>query len=216
MANYRGITTKNTTLFTVLIAVSAVCTYIISQQLLTKEVYYNSMSGQLSIDQINNLLNTQEQYQWLSYVLLVLFSAIKYALIATVLYTGVYLSGYKARFGQVLKVVLLAELLLLLPLIIKICWFSFVQTNYALEDIQYFYPLSALSLFDVQHLDNIWIYPFQLLNVFELAYWLVLAWGLQQVIQKDYDSSLMLVVKSYLPALGFWIVLVMFLTVTLN
>lgn len=207
---------KNISLFALLMATSLFFSWVINRQLLTDDVYYNSMSGQLSIDQINGFLNTKNSYMWLSYVLSMVLSFIKYTLIAMVLYAGIYLSNLKARFGQVFRVVLIAEWAMLIPMIIKICWFGFVQTGYTLEDLQYFYPLSALNLFEVQHLDSIWVYPFQLLNLFEVAYWLLLAWGLKQVIEQDYDSSLMLVMKSYLPALCLWVVLVMFLTVTLN
>jgi hypothetical protein len=37
--------------------------------------------------------------------------------------------------------------------IFKIIWFYFFQTNYTLEDIQYFYPLSALNIVDYKELE---------------------------------------------------------------
>jgi hypothetical protein len=44
--------------------------------------------------------------------------------------------------------VIIAEFVFLLVPIFKIIWFYFFQTNYTLEDIQYFYPLSALNIVD--------------------------------------------------------------------
>src|SRR5690606_35099916 len=108
------------------------------------------------------------------------------------------------------------EFVMLLPILIKTIWFTLAGGDYSLEDFQYFYPLSLLSVVDYKQVDALWYYPLQLLNVFELLYWIALGWGLHTIIQKDFDRSLRIVLGSYLPALVLWIVVVMFLTVTFN
>ena len=207
---------RNTVLFTVLIAISMLCAWLINQQVLTQEVYYRSMGEQLTMDQIDSMLTLQNKYEWVSYLFVALTGLIKYSLIATVLYTGVFLAGFKVGFGRIFKLVLVAEFVMLLPMLIKTIWFTLVGSDYSLEDIQYFYPLSLLSVVDYKQVDALWYYPLQVLNVFELLYWIALGWGLHTIIQKDFDRSLRIVLGSYLPALVLWIVVVMFLTVTFN
>lgn len=207
---------KNTVLFALLIAISAFCTFIISQYVMTDELYYRSMGEQLTMEQIDEMLSTQSRYAWLSYLLVAVINLIKYSLVTGVLYTGIFLSGLKASFGRVFKLVLVAEFVLLIPMIAKTLWFALANTGYSMDDLQFFSPLSLLSVVNPQQIDAIWHYPLQILNVFELGYWIVLGWGLHLLIQKDFDSSLRIVLSSYLPALVLWIVLVMFLTVTFS
>lgn len=58
------------------------------------------------------------------------------------------------------------------------------------------------------------MYPLQTLNVFELVYWLLLAKGVSEALNRDFTRSFELVMASYGSALVLWIVTVMFLTVT--
>lgn len=64
----------------------------------------------------------------------------------------------------------------MLVIVFKIAWFYFFQLNYTLEDIQYFYPFSALNIVGYEGLQPWFVYPIQVLNLFELAYWFILAY----------------------------------------
>jgi ABC-type transport system involved in cytochrome bd biosynthesis fused ATPase/permease subunit len=77
-------------------------------------------------------------------------------------------------------------------------------------------PLSLLNIFDYTTLNKILIYPFQLLNVFEIIYWIALAYGISKLINNNFDKAFKIVLSSYIPALIVWVVFVMFLTITLN
>ena len=102
--------------------------------------------------------------------------------------------------------------------VLKIVWFYFFQTSYTLEDLQYFYPLSALNIVGYKGLDNWFIYPLQVLNLFELAYWLLLSYfiGKLAFTEKDkgkpMDLGFKIVASSYGSALLLWVVVVMFFT----
>ena len=102
--------------------------------------------------------------------------------------------------------------------VLKIIWFYFFQTSYTLEDLQYFYPLSALNIVGYQGLESWFIYPLQVLNLFELAYWLLLAYfiGKLAFTEKDkgkpMDLGFKIVASSYGSALLLWVVVVMFFT----
>ena len=132
------------------------------------------------------------------------------------LQTGALIQNIKLKFSTTFTIALTAEFVFLLPPIVKLCWFGFFKTNYTITDIQQFYPLSALNLFDIKSLAAFLIYPFSTLNVFEVLYWVLLAGGIKQALNTSFDKGLKVVVSGYLPALVLWMLCIMFITVSLS
>ena len=56
------------------------------------------------------------------------------------------------------------------------------------------------------------IYPFQTLNLFELAYIICLGYWVGQLTNTNTDNGLKVVAYSYVPALLLWVVTIMFFT----
>ena len=172
----------------------------------------NSLAEQLTAAQIDNYFKLQEKWKFVGYVFIPLFILIKTALVASVLYIGVFFfSKTEVTFNKIWSVVLTAEFIFLLVPIGKLLWFYFFQTKYTLEDFQYFYPLSALNITGFT-IDKWFIYPFQVLNLFELGYIIYLSSQIGKITETNTDTGLKIVGYSYLPALLFWVVLIMFLT----
>lgn len=207
---------KSIHLFAVITIFTLILAFLIQHFVLIKNVYYQDLGSQMSLEQIDRLLDAQNKYQYLGYIIIVLFNLVKYSLIALVIQMGVYLWGGAARFGQIFKVVVISEFVFIIPLIIKLIFFYFFKINYSLQDVQSFYPLSFLNFFPGHSVSNLWLYPLQLLNVFEVVYWFVLAYGISKLLGRNVDRSLKIVVSSYIPALVIWVVFLMFLTVAFN
>ncbi len=182
-------------------------------------VLFENLEQKISTEQIQQILNFKEKWQWLSYTIIPIILFIKTTLVASVLYIGTFFfSKTKVTFKQLFNAVVKAEFVFLGVGVLKIIWFYFFQTNYTLEDLQYFYPLSALNIVGYKGLDNWFIYPLQVLNLFELAYWLLLAYfiGKLAFTEKDkgkpMDLGFKIVASSYGSALLLWVVVVMFFT----
>ncbi len=109
-----------------------------------------------------------------------------------------FYSKVSVSFKQLWSVALKAEFVFLLVGIAKIVWFYFFQTDYTLEDIQFFYPLSALNIVGYKGLEAWYIYPFQVLNLFEVAYIFILAHYIGKLTQTNHDKGLTIVTASYL------------------
>jgi hypothetical protein len=181
--------------------------------LISKDLLYNSLSEQLTNKQIENFFKFQDKWQWLGYVYIPIIVLIKTSLIATTLYIATFFfSKILFTFKQLWAIVISAEFVFLLVPIFKIFWFYFFQTNYKLEDIQYFYPLSALNVVGYKDLEPWFIYPFQTLNLFEVAYWLILAYYVGKTAKTTMDQGLKIVGYSYGLALLLWVVTIMFFT----
>ena len=194
--------------------------FFLSNYILTyDEKMYNLYNNILTKRQIDELLDLKVKWQIFTYVIIPLILLIKTALIASVLYIGTFFySKIKVTFKQLFDAVVKAEFVFLGVGVLKIVWFYFFQTNYTLEDLQYFYPLSALNIVGYQGLESWFIYPLQVLNLFELAYWLLLAYfiGKLAFTEKDkgkpMDLGFKIVASSYGSALLLWVVVVMFFT----
>lgn len=205
---------KRTLLKCLLLSIALIIISEITNKVLgIKDLLYNSLSEQLTQKQIQNFFEFQDKWHWVGYVFVPILLLIKTSLIASVLYVGTFFfSKVTITFKQLWSFVLTAEFVFLLVPLFKIAWFYFFQTNYKLEDIQYFYPLSALNIVGYKGLEAWFIYPFQTLNLFELAYWLILAYYIGKATQTNMDQGLKIITYSYGSSLLLWVVTIMFIT----
>ncbi len=170
--------------------------------------------SQLSYEKVNSLIEQNKKWGWIGYVFTPIFYLIKLSLITTCLGLGFFFSTNRFNFNAFFNVAVFAELIFLFPILIKLLWFLFVQTDYDLNDLTLFYPLSALNLVDAETLPRYWLAPLQTLNLFEIAYWFLLAYGVADATDFSFKRSFGLVMSSYGVGLVLWVVLVMFLTIT--
>ena len=202
-----------------LVVLNILIVYLLNHILSINDLLLNSLGENLSISQLEYIYDFQKKWQWVSYVVIPLLILIKTTLISSSLYIGTFFySKIKITFKQLFNAVVKAEFVFLAVVILKMVWFYFFQTSYTLEDLQYFYPLSALNIVGYKGLEAWFIYPLQVLNLFELAYWLLLSYfiGKLAFTEKDkgkpMDLGFKIVASSYGSALLLWVVVVMFFT----
>jgi hypothetical protein len=203
--------------FLIIIILFFILSLLTQKALNYEKLLIQNLSSTLTEDQILEFFSFQKKWEWLSYGFIPLFLLIKTALVATCLYMGAFFfSKGNFTFKQLWSIAVKAEYVFLLVGVLKIVWFYFFQTNYTLEDLQYFYPLSGLNIIGYEGLEPWYIYPLQVLNLFEVAYWLVLAYFVGELAFKKetypMQEGLKVVAISYGPALLLWVALVMFLT----
>ena len=173
---------------------------------------YNSLSEQLTTIQIQRYLNLHDNYKWLEYIVYFVYTLLKTSIITSVLYIGIFFSKSVITFKSIFNKVIQAEFIFLLVPVFKIIWFYFFQTFYKLEDIQNFFPLSAINITGYEGLEPWYIYPLQTLNLFEVAYIFYLGFQIAKLTKSTPDEGLKMVVFSYVPALLLWVCIIMFLT----
>lgn len=210
-----GVKTLDKTLYFVFLCLlSGVLTYAGKSLLITEELYFAFFGDQLSYERITEIIFLNRKWEWLSYAIIPFYYLTKIFLVAVCIYTGTMIVGIDISFKKIFQVALLAEGIFLIPPILKLCWFLFIQTDYTLFDIQSFYPFSALNFFDVGSLDPWFIYPLQSVNIFEAIYLLVLAYGLFLSTKGSYINTLGLTTFTYGAGLFIWLVSIMFLTIS--
>jgi len=203
-------------IYIIILAITLMISYVFNEILITRYVFYNTFQDQLNFSRIDEIFDSQLKYSWIVYVFIPVWLLIKNFIVSICLQTGLLIKGIKLSFFTTLKIALIAEIVFLLPQLLKLCWFLFIKTEFTLTDIQQFYPLSALNLFRFENLSSMLIYPFQTFNIFEILYWLLLAGGIKQALDVDINKGITIVFTGYIPALVLWIVCVMFITVSLS
>ncbi len=170
------------------------------------------LSDYLTLDQLNSYFEFQDNWHWLAYFYIYAIILIKTLTIATIVYIGLFLSNRDIKYKIIWNAVINAEFIFVIVPILKIFWFSFFQTKYDLNDIQNFYPLSALNIIGYKGLETWFIYPFQVLNLFELFYIIYLGFQIGKLTNTNTDYGLKIVGSSYVPGLLLWVATVMFFT----
>ena len=141
----------------------------------------------------------------LQYLTIPLVYLWKFTVISFIIWVGAFMFGYKITFSQTWKVVLISEAIFLVPEFIKICWFLFIETDPTLFDIREFYPLSIMNIADTSSLTNKYFYPLKALNVFEVAYWFVLVYGIHAMARKKKNIAYSIVFSSYVLFFFLWL-----------
>lgn len=189
---------------------------VVSQLTLIDEtVFFNSYSEQLTYDRAIELFQEMRSFSWIAYAITFVMLILKFTSVSILIFIGVFFADLQREItlGNVFKVVIISELIFIAASVVKIVWFIFFVSSYTLEDLSFFYPLSLINLFTESEVASYWVYPLQTVNLFQVLYVLMLAYGLGRVGGVRRQSTDKVVLSTYIPGLAIWIAVVMFLTI---
>lgn len=207
---------ENIGFFLLLILYTSILGYLSSKILDINNLTLNSLGEQFSREQIQKLIEIEKKWQFVAYLLIPLLLLVKISIIAGVIDVGCFFFDKKIKYKKLFNIVVKAEFVFLLVIIFKTAWFYFFQTDYDLEDLQNFYPLSTINIIGYDGLQPWFIYPFQVLNLFELVYWFILAYLIGKELNENTDKGFSIVASSYGVSLLIWVVGVMFFTLSIS
>lgn len=130
----------------------------------------------------------------------------KFTIISFVIWVGCFMFGYKVTYSNYWSIVLISEFIFIIPELIKIIWFMFIDTDPNYNTVLNFYPLAAINLFDVEQLQKRFVYPLKALNLFEVVYWVALVYGVQAFAKKNRTTAVFIVASSYILLFLLWLV----------
>lgn len=141
----------------------------------------------------------------LKYLSIPLIYLWKFTVIGFVIWMGCFMYGYRVTFAQCWGLVVVAEYIFLIPEVIKIVYFLFFVGDPNLYQINGFYPLSLISLYEYSDIDPKYAYPLRALNLFEIVYWFALVEGVHHFSRKEKSQAWIIVVSSYIFLFALWI-----------
>ncbi len=178
------------------------------------QLLYKNLSEQLTFNQIETIFEAKAKWAWVSYVAIPILLFLKITIIAWILAIGGFFAETELPHKVYFQMVLKAEFIFLLSVVFKIFWFKFVTPDFSFEEVQQFVPLSLQQLLDTSTIPQWALYPLQLINIFEIGYWVILAVSLSKATKKT--NGFKILAMSYGPALIIWVVFIMFLTLNLS
>lgn len=198
------------------IVVFNVLILIASQTVLIDEiVFFNTYSEQLTYERSMELFNKMRSYSWVTYAMTPILLLLKFSVLSVLLYVGVFFSDLtkEITLGKIFKVVVMCEIVFVVASVIKLLWFVFFAGNYTLDDLSFFYPLSLINLFNRSEVASYWVYPLQIINIFQVLYALLLTIGLSTIGLVSKRTADKVVLLTYFPAIVVWVTAIMFLTI---
>ncbi len=129
----------------------------------------------------------------------------KFTVIGFVLWVGCFLFGLRITFSQCWSVVMAAEFVFIVPELIKIGWFLFVQSDPTLPEISAFYPFSLMNFFDYTTLGKPYAYPLRAISVFEFFYILIMVNGVHYFAKREKKYAWWIVSSSYILLFILWL-----------
>ena len=129
----------------------------------------------------------------------------KFTVIGFVVWIGCFLFGYRVTYSQCWGIAIVSEYIFIIPELLKIGWFMFIETDPALLDVRAFYPSSLMHFFDYYTIGKEYVYPLKALNVFEVGYWALLANGVHFFARKQKKQAWIIVLCSYVIIFFLWL-----------
>jgi hypothetical protein len=203
-------------LFFLLYAFTFAGTIFTKELLGIEQLVYSTLAEQLTSEQLQEVIRSNDLWGWVVYLILPLLLYLKIVLIVTILSIGTFFFEQNIKFNQLFNIVVKAEFIFLLPMVFKTTWFYFFKTDYTLAELQNFMPLSLQSFFGHEHFESWFLYPLQTANLFEVAYWFILAFLLARALQITKSKAFTIVASSYGVGLVIWVATVSFIVLNLN
>jgi len=207
--------------FILLVLVTLLLSYEYNYFIQTDSVFIQNFSDKYTQEAVKHILDWRHAWSWVGYVFIPVSKYISTTIIALIISLVIWIfylneQNPKVKFSDTWQIVLSAQWSSIAAMLTKIVWFGFIHTNFTLEEIASFYPLSIVNFFDIKNLDKLYVYPIQLVNVFELAYWIILIVGIKSLLTSTWLKSLKIVFLSYGVTLIVWIIVVMFISLNLS
>lgn len=207
---------RNFAIFLVAVCIYLLLTFLDKNYIATDSRIFDFLSKDYPSQVVRNYMEGQKKWWWVSYAVIPLFIGLKVLLVAFCLnFIKLFdLQGLeKVKFSDFLFIVLLAEFIFIIAGFYKFVNFYWLQTDYTLEDLQTYYPISLINLREHISTEKWLAYPLQLVNLFELFYWGFLAWGITELSDNKvkFGKALGLVSITYGIGLLFWVGVVCFL-----
>ena len=211
---------KNASLLLLVIIFSLILIYLDNAYITTSSKIFDFLAKDYPSSVVQNYMESQKKWWWVSYAVTPILIGIKVLLVAFCLNFVKIISEKleQVKFRDILTVVLMAEFVFVIAGFYKFFNFYLVDTDYTLETLQTYYPLSLINFKEAISTEKWLAYPLQLCNLFELIYWGILAWGIWELADKkiSYIKSLGYVALTYGIGLLFWVGVVCFLILSVS
>lgn len=200
--------------FILIVTLLLTFTFLFQFLILDKTTLTNDLLQKYNTGEVNFFLAEYSKWQWLGYAVIPILLMLKIFVIAAVVYIAFYLSNFKIDFQKILNQIILAEVIFIIPIFFKIVYFGLFKTSYTLEEVRGFSPLSLKAIFNHNYLNDWEIYLTSNLNLFLIVHILFLSYLISRETGIKLNEGMSVLVKSYVPAYGLWLLATTFFLIS--
>lgn len=168
---------KNLLFFIGIVLCYTLLTYLDKNFIATESKIFDFLSKDYPNEVVQNYMNSQKKWWWISYAITPLLIGVKILLVAFCLnfIKLLDLSGLeKVKFSDFVFLALFAECVFIVAGFYKFVNFYWLDVDFKIEDLQTYYPISLINLREHISTEKWLAYPLQLVNLFEFFYWKIL------------------------------------------
>jgi hypothetical protein len=184
-----------------LIVLIGLLEYYTSYYLFTDQLYRDTLEYIAGKDRINAFLANRFENQWKNTLVIIVLNVMKLVGLTLAVLIGFALYRVKVSFREVLKTLIVGEFILIVPVLIKVIWFTYFEELVVLSDYQQFNPWS------LQYYLSRYTVPFAIfnlssfVNVFEILALILIVYLLKRHSGVSYFRTATYSLIGYVPTL---------------
>ena len=201
---------KNISLFFLAVLISVLTSYLLKEFVYDDDYWSYVLQDKFTLSQIRMFLQKKNSSEWIMLIGVPIALFLKVGVVTLCILCGIFIFNEELSTFSVFRICLKAEFIFLIPPIIQLVWFGF-NSNHSIHQISSFPSFSLRDLFDNSTLDKRLAYPLGILNIFEVAYILTIAYSIAVELNSTFTYSLRLVAFSYGLAILLWVMVVVYM-----
>lgn len=214
LTNKNNVFPNDLKIFVLLSLLAIFLSLIVDIFIVSDGLYYQTYIDYLPENQIIKIIGLAKKWQWISYFLIPVTILFRVVFASTCIYVGLLFLNHSVPYSKIFHIALIADFVFIISSCYKIL-FLFIHKVNVLEDLQ-FQPLALIHLFNKESVSPIFIYVLNLINIFELFYWLIVAYFLTKLFDMSFLKSIKIVASSYGVGLFVWASFIVFVTLNFS
>lgn len=185
--------------------------FVTSEYIDTEKALIGSHQEVMSADELSKLISFKRDFYLLGYVKPIIGFLFKTLLSSVILLIGLYIGAKPQKLKETFKVALVGQYILWLKQALLISFILLFFQSGDLEKISKFNPFALGYYFDKDQLSAFTLPLFYKIDVFEIAYWLLLSYSMAAIMQIRPRYALKVCGLAYGSASLLWIIMASFL-----
>jgi hypothetical protein len=139
---------RNDLLVLIVLLVLTVVTIQWRNSLVTEEMFFLELMKSFDEEKALRLLESRTSSSiWISYTINATFTLVRLLFVAFLFSASCYLFYVQVSFSKLFEIVVISDFIHLIPVVLKVTWFTVIEPNYAMQDLYQFPRFSVVDLF---------------------------------------------------------------------
>lgn len=201
---------KNSNGLLFIVGVNILLLYLYNHIIFTDQFYIATLSSRYDYNKIISLITFNRNIEWTTYILFPIVYILKIISLASIVYIGIKLFEIAISLRDCVKIIIIAEIIPVAISVFKILYF-YIYPPKSIQELQYFNPFGLSFFFKEEAIPQYLVYPLLQLNLFEVAYWCVLAYGIKLLGTISFNKAFQITASGYGVGMTIWILFIVFL-----